>query len=101
VLTAIEDMLTAIRMCSLTSGCADCALPLGCPFNLIGHVGAVYACIDHASSLLVVSIHSHGGQVVLQVGMGCGWVSTCEWNTFMMWAEAERPVCDVGEVERR
>jgi hypothetical protein len=101
VLTAIEDMLTAIRMCSLTSGCADCALPLGCPFNLIGHVGAVYACIDHASSLLVVSIRSHGGQVVLQVGMGCGWVSTCEWNTFMMWAEAERPVCDVGEVERR
>jgi hypothetical protein len=100
VLTAVRDMLTAVGMCSLMSGCADRALPLGCPFNVIGHVEAVYACIDHASSLLVVSICSHGGQVALQVGMGCGWVSACEWDMFLMWAEVERPVCDVGEVER-
>lgn len=37
----------------------------------------------------------------LQAGIHMGSVCDVARDAFVMWAEAERPICDVGEVERR
>jgi hypothetical protein len=99
--------------CSLPSGCAHCCRDVltACFLSRAPLIpSVVWELFVPALTVLVTywllasAVVGAGGATGwdgLQAGIHMGSICDVTRDAFVTWAEAERPICDVGEVERR